>query len=277
MEYQIGEFSRISRLSIKTLRYYHELGILNPVRVSSDSGYRYYDEKCLDRARVIRELRAFDFSIKEVKELLATCHDDADLREHLAAKLDQIRKQIGTYRNLEDRLRSLLTIEEDSTMATTQETITVKEIPAMLIASIRFKGTYEELGTAFGTICRFCGRHAAGKPFSLYYDAEFKEEDADIEACVPVKREIHRNEVTSRTLPGGTAVTLLHHGPYERLGESYKVLLDHVKREKQAVIRPSREVYLKGPGMIFRGNPKKYVTEIQFLLDTGSGEADAPD
>jgi DNA-binding transcriptional MerR regulator len=266
MEYQIGEFSRISRLSIKTLRYYHELGILLPVRVSLDSGYRYYSEQSLERARVIRELRSLGFSLKEVKELIATCDDDADLRTHLIAKSNEIKEQIRNYRQIEKRLRAVLTREEESIMAATGDAITVKEIPEMLVASIRFKGRYAEVGKAFGAICRRCGRHAAGKPFSLYYDAEYKEEDADIEACVPVSKEVNRGEVTSRTLPGGRAVTLIHRGPYETLGDSYKIILDHVKQRNLCVQTPFREVYLKGPGMIFRGNPKKYVTEIQMVL-----------
>jgi effector-binding domain-containing protein len=266
MEYQIGEFSQICRLSIKTLRYYHDIGILRPVRVSSDSGYRYYDEQSLERARVIRELRALGFSLKEIQELLATCEDDADLREHLAAKSRQIKQQIRSYRDIDRRLHALLTTSEESRMKDTGDTITIKEVPAMLVASIRFTGKYEEVGRAFGAICRCCGRHAAGKPFSLYYDAEYKEEDADIEACVPVSREVNHKEVTSRSLPGGRAVTIVHRGPYETLGESYKLLLDHVKKQNLAITRPSREIYHKGPGMIFRGNPRKYVTEIQFLL-----------
>ena len=79
----------------------------------------------------------------------------------------------------------------------------------------------------------------------------------------------------SRNLPGGTAVTLLHRGPYETLGESYKRLLDHIKEQNLTVTTPSREIYHKGPGMIFRGNPKKYVTEIQFLI-TSEGSSPEP-
>ena len=104
MEYQIGEFSRITSLSIKTLRHYHERGILEPVYVSSDSGYRYYDERSVERARIIKELRALDFSLKEIKELLATCEEDADLCAHVMAKSREIRERIRAYRRIEKRL-----------------------------------------------------------------------------------------------------------------------------------------------------------------------------
>ncbi len=263
MHYRIGEFSRIAGLSVKTLRFYHECGLLEPVRISGETGYRYYDEASLDRARVILELRALDFSIKEVKEMLESCNDDVDLREHLIQKSREISTRIRAYRRIEKRIRALLTDQEDPIMTNQETSIVEKEVEDMLVASIRFKGRYQDVGKAFGKLCRNCGRHIAGKPFSLYYDAEYKEEDADIEACIPVKKSVDRAEVKSRALGGGRASTLVHMGPYETIGESYKVLLDHVKAKNLEVTTPFREIYLKGPGMFFRGNPKKYVTEIQ--------------
>lgn len=69
-----------------------------------------------------------------------------------------------------------------------------------------------------------------------------------------------------RDLPGGHGVALLHKGPYEELGRSYVRIVQCVKDHGYEVVMPTREVYIKGPGMILRGNPKKYLTEIQFLV-----------
>ena len=69
-----------------------------------------------------------------------------------------------------------------------------------------------------------------------------------------------------RELPGGKCVALLHRGPWDELGRSYTKILDYVKEKGYETLLPSREVYLKGPGMIFRGNPRKYLTEIQILV-----------
>jgi effector-binding domain-containing protein len=69
-----------------------------------------------------------------------------------------------------------------------------------------------------------------------------------------------------RELPGGRCVALLHQGPYEELGRSYAKILDYVKQKGYEFEMPTREVYIKGPGMIFKGNPRKYLTEIQLLL-----------
>ena len=99
-----------------------------------------------------------------------------------------------------------------------------------------------------------------------YYDGEYRENDADIEACVPVSQKREAEGISVRELPGGRCLTLLHKGPYEELGRSYSKILEHVEKSGREVVLPTREVYLKGPGMIFRGNSRKYLTEIQMLI-----------
>ena len=68
-------------------------------------------------------------------------------------------------------------------------------------------------------------------------------------------------------LTGGRCLSCLHHGPYETLSESYGLIFDHSKSIGIKINYPIREIYIKGPGMIFRGNPKKYITEIQFPFE----------
>jgi effector-binding domain-containing protein len=107
----------------------------------------------------------------------------------------------------------------------------------------------------------------SGKPFLLHYDQEYREDDADFEACFPVRQARDVEGISVRELPGGHCVSLLHRGPYDELGRSYAKLIDYIGQKDLKVSTPSREVYIKGPGMIFRGNPKKYLTEIQFLVE----------
>lgn len=142
-----------------------------------------------------------------------------------------------------------------------------KSVEEMLVASIRFKGRYEECGKAFSKICRSYGRFVAGKPLNLYYDPEYKEEDADIESCIPIKPTDKTVEgITIRTLPAGRCISLIHQGPYDKLRCSYEKILSYIKEKGLETEIPSREIYIKGPGMIFRGNPQKYLTEIQLFI-----------
>jgi effector-binding domain-containing protein len=111
------------------------------------------------------------------------------------------------------------------------------------------------------------GRNISGNAFNLYYDSEFKEEDADIETCLPVRKGKDVDGISIRELPGGHCVSLIHKGPYETLGRSYEKIMAYIKEKGYQPKLPSREVYLKGPGMIFRGNPENYLTEIQILIE----------
>jgi effector-binding domain-containing protein len=137
-----------------------------------------------------------------------------------------------------------------------------KVVDAQLIAGVRMKGKYADCGKGFAQIGKRLGRHICGKCFLLHYDSEYKEDDADFETCMPIRKASASEGITVRELPGGRCVSLMHKGPYEQLGRSYAKILGYIKEKGYRVLMPTREVYLKGPGMIFKGNPKNYLTEI---------------
>lgn len=144
--------------------------------------------------------------------------------------------------------------------------ITEKTAGDQLIASIRYKGKYGDCGEYIGGLYRAMGGAVSGKPFNLYYDKGYVEENADIETCLPLRKEKKAEGISVRILPGGRCVSLIHKGPYDTLGESYGKLTEFIKEKGIRVEGPCREIYLKGPGMLFRGNPKNYLTEIQMMI-----------
>lgn len=263
MEYQIGDFSKITRLSIKTLRYYHEYGLMSPSRVDQLSGYRYYDEHCLEKARIISKLKELGFTLNEIRGILETCTDDTEINSHIENKLKEINQKISDYRKIQNKLNSFLKQKGEIKMNNSE--IVIKDIPEMLIASLRFKGSYHEIGSKISELYKLCGRYAKGQTFSLYYDCEYKEEDADIEVCIEVSKEEIKG-ATTRVLKGGKFVVTAYQGPYEQIGQGYKHLVDYINQNNIKTDVPSREVYIKGPGMIFKGNPEKYLTEIQMMI-----------
>jgi len=265
MEYQIGEFSLATRLSVKTLRFYHEQGLLEPSYVDPDTGYRTYNDECLRRAATILRLRELDFGLKEIREILADCRDDQELARYLAAKAEEVRGKIRSYKRIERRLAELLAGGPAEQPPAARREIQERSLEDQLIAGLRFTGRYEQIGENLGRLFRSCGRLAAGKPFTLYWDGEYKEDEADIEVCVPVCRVVHGPRVASRILAGGRALCLLHQGPYERIGEAYRRLYEEAGRAGIRLQVPGREVYLRGPGLILAVNPSRYLTEVQLL------------
>ena len=267
MEYSIGEFSQISRLTVKTLRFYQEQGLLVPTRVDGETGYRYYDDARLPRAEAITWLRGLDFTVQEIKDMLAaSVEDDGDLAAFLKRKAEEIARKAEHYRRMKQEIDLFLAREKEITMLKLKNTIEEKTLPDVLIAGLRFRGRYEEVGVKLGALGRLVGRVIGGAPFTLYYDLEFKEEDADMEVAFPVKKAVRAEGVSCRVLPGGRAVTLVHRGPYGEIGRTYGRVFDHLAEKGLKPSQPPRELYLKGPGMLFPGNPKKYLTELQVIV-----------
>jgi DNA-binding transcriptional MerR regulator len=269
--FSIGEFSTITGITVRTLRFYHELGLLVPAAVDSATNYRSYDERNLEVAKVIAALRGLEFPLEQIREILAECRDDKDALEQLERQQKTLSGKVRHYQTVLDTINQLIDKErrtrDEGKMVTTAPTIQERDVGPMLVAGIRMKGFYSDCGKGFATLCKTLGRHIAGKPLCLFYDGEYREGDANFEPCAPIRKNVDADGLAVHELPPVHCVTLLHHGPYDNLKNSYAKLLKYVNEHGYKVSLPTREVYVKGPGMIFRGNPKHYVTEIQIPVE----------
>ena len=263
--YSIGEFSTVTGLSVKTLRFYHEKGILIPSSVDEATGYRFYDASKIEKARVIMRLRAMEFSIEDIAAVLGECSDEADILNYLERQKNVLQQRIQEDRDIVRSLNEIIAKEKAARQLLEGGNFAVEEktLEPMLVAGVRMKGKYSDCGRGFAQLGKAIGRHICGKPLCLYYDGEYREDDANFEPCFPIRKEIAASGISIRTLRGGRFLTLIHRGPYDQLGRSYAKIMNPVNEQKLSLTLPSREVYVKGPGMIFRGNPKNYLTEIQ--------------
>jgi len=268
--FSIGEFSRITGLSVKAIHLYHEKGLLIPAEIDAQTGYRYFNSANVEQARSIRKLRELSFSLEEIKALLEGVDDDALFLDVLTSRREQILAQLAHLKGTAKMLESIIASEKElRAMADVNSfKIEEKDLPAVLVVSKRWKGRYQDTGGAFAELGKKVGRFISGKPMNLYHDAEFKEDQAEIESCFPLRRkpESVPSGLQVHELPGGKFVSLVHQGPYTELGKSYEKLFAYLHARGLAAQVPSREIYLKGPGMLFRGNPRKYLTEIQIQV-----------
>jgi effector-binding domain-containing protein len=146
-----------------------------------------------------------------------------------------------------------------------------KSLPAIIVAAVRMKAPYRDCGQGFRKLGKAFWSRMCGPAMMLCYDAEYKE-IADYEVCFPIKKGEPRDGIEVRELPAGRCVSLLHRGPYEELSRSHAIARDYAAHRGYKLLVPCREVYLKGPGMIFKGNPKKYLTEIQLMIEPEAKE-----
>lgn len=265
--YRIGEFSKITSLTVKALRYYDDQGLLRP-SARDESGYRLYSEEDYRTARRIALLRRFGFSIAELRDVLRGSGSDEELAVYLREKqqlLEQeMRRKQAQMDALENAIASFSREQEEAEAMETEQ----KELPAQWVLSARFRGAYPDVSRQIGALYKAAKGGASGPPFSLYYDDEYRDGDADIELCLPV-REGTRG---AKRLAGAKVLSLLHIGPYGSLGPAYKQLLDTACAQGLACLLPSREIYHKGPGMIFKGNAAAYRTEIAVPVRPAKGD-----
>ncbi|MBI3794221.1 MAG: GyrI-like domain-containing protein [Nitrospinae bacterium] len=144
--------------------------------------------------------------------------------------------------------------------------IVEKVVSPLTVVSVRWKGPYKKTGEVCKNLGRIVTKHVSGPAMNLHYDLELKQDDADVETCIPVSARFKHEGANIRTLSGGKCLSLIHEGPYEELDEAYKIVMKHVEHNNLKVLLPTREIFIKGPGMVFKGNPKHYLTELQFFL-----------
>lgn len=258
--YKIGEFSKITGLTVKTLRYYDEENIIKPSYRNEENGYRYYDEDDFKKTQLIIVLRELEFSIAEIKDVISNFQNPDDLSYFLEEKKKIIEEKMRKEKELIKKI-DLYIKPEGKEVNYMNYKVEIKNIEEVLVASIRFKGKYSDVSKYFGRLYGAVKGNASGSPFNCYYDSEYKEE-ADIELCVPISKMIKSNDAQIKKLPEIRAICVTHKGAYENLNLAYKAVFDYAEEHGLKCITPSREIYEKGPGKIFKGNPDNYITHI---------------
>src|SRR3954463_16359068 len=106
--FSIGEFSTISGIPVRTLRFYHELGLLVPAVVNPATNYRTYDERNLETAKVIAALRSLEFSLEQIREVLAECRDDQDALGQLERQQKMLTGKVRHYQTTLETINQLI-------------------------------------------------------------------------------------------------------------------------------------------------------------------------
>jgi effector-binding domain-containing protein len=145
--------------------------------------------------------------------------------------------------------------------------VTIKKVAPQLVASIRaVLPTYNNIGQLYGEIFRYLGEKSvfmpAGPMIFISHDSSFKERDADVEAAVPINKNITGSDrVKVYELLGIEAASITHKGPHEGVSKAYSTLMAWIGSNGYQVIGPTRQLFLTNPGMV--KNPSENVTEIQ--------------
>lgn len=243
----IGDFSRATHLSVKTLRHYHRLGLLVPVAVDPGSSYRRYSTEQIPTAQVIRRFREVDMPLEQIGAVLQA--PDVDSRneligEHLARleqDLLQTQEAVASLRGLLQGPSPTLRMEHRSEPML--ETGAITETVGLADLGPWFQGALGELSSTLAAQAVA----VAGPPGSVIANDFFSEEQGDITIFIPVAtafRPIGR--VEPRSLPAVELATILHAGSHADIDRAYGYLATYVSERALAVDGPIRERYLVG-------------------------------
>ncbi len=187
--FKIGEFSKITQVSIRMLRYYDEVGLLKPEEVDKRTGHRMYSVTQIPRLNRILYLRDSGFNISEIA--LALEMNDCLLLETLEQKRFEI---MDTIQNEQEKLRKIAIAKNEikENKGELHYNISIKAIPEYQVLSLRrIVSTYYSEGDLWNELSAFAKEQKieiSSHTFSVYHDTVYKEQNVDIELCVPVSK-----------------------------------------------------------------------------------------
>ncbi len=273
--FKVGDFSKLSRVSVKTLHHYDEIGLFKPVHIDPATGYRYYSSEQLPRLNRILALKDLGFSLEQVTRMVDESLPAEQIRGMLRLRKAELQEQAEAVNErlarVESRLRQ---IEQEGQMSSYE--VILKRVDSTRIASARKVVPGPELmREQTGRLCEDVGAmlNRTGAKVSGPWLAVYHESDAsgiDVEMGVFVDTDLSANgPVTVRELPTvETMASSVYHGSYDAfdtVGQVYQSLAKWIETNGYRIIGPCRELYLQPPD--FSRGETVGVMEIQFPVE----------
>jgi DNA-binding transcriptional MerR regulator len=269
----IGDFSRATHLSVKTLRNYHRLGLLEPAEVDVETGYRRYTSDQIPTAQIIRRFRDLDMPLGEIAAVLKA-PDVRTRNDLLAEHLGRLEIELAQTRAAVSSLRSLLQGPPPALDVTHRTEPSIQSAAISSVVDLEDLSTWFQgaLGELYATVnAQRIG--ADGPPGAVIANEFFSDERGEITVFLPAAGSVRPvGRVAPTLLPGTELATIVHRGSHDDVDRSYGALASYVSQRALAVDGPIRERYLVGRHDT--PNQTRWRTEIGWpIFDT----ADSPE
>ena len=269
---KIGDFSKLSRVSIRMLRHYDDIGLLKPAEIDRFTGYRYYREDQLFTIGRITSLKDMGFSLADIVKMLDIYNEPAEMDAFLAEKqteLNEIAKQTEYRLTLLETARKRLRKEHNMNFD-----VTVKTIPERYAATVQMiVPTYMDEGMLWNTMMGETA--AAGEPLvpadgclaaAQFLDPEYKEENVEILAWMTVKGTYKDTEhVKFQTMPAVKVASCIIKGSYDQMNDATATVVSWIGANGYKPNGPMFNIYHVSPAQT--QNPDEYVTELCFPVE----------
>lgn len=241
----IGDFSRMTHLSVTTLRHYHDVGLLRPAEIDPDSGYRFYAPEQVRVAQIISRFRSLDMPLDKIKAVLEA-PDPAARNDVIVAHMQRMESQLAATQSVVASLRSLLERPSASVAISHRVVSTVRA--AAIADRVPAAGLDTWLTAAQREIDAALADAAIAPtgPRAALYSAEFFQlEVGEVTGYVPVTGELRSTgRVRMLEIPAAELAVAVHRGSLVNLDETYGALGTYVAEREIGVAGPIREHYL---------------------------------
>ena len=258
--YKIGMFAQMNHITIKTLRFYEEQGLLLPAHVDGENGYRYYTMNQMADIQRITALKQAGFTLDDIKLI----NQGADTAYLLSSKKAALLKKIA-------ELTSQIAVIDgylSGPAGTLDAPVLIRTIPAVTVASMKKRiDSYDELFSLMpemGAEMERLGCRCALPEycFTHYLEPGFRDEHILIETCEAVTEKKEDSALVKfRELPEITAACIFHKGSYSNFSESYAAILRFIEENGYEICGNIRENYIDG--IWNKDREEDWLSEIQ--------------
>ncbi len=264
---KIGNFSKLSRISIRMLRHYDDLGLLKPATIDKFTGYRFYDESQLVQAERIQVLKNMGFSLSEIQLVLDKYASPKEMEQFLLLKKQEIElKQQSLNQTLCLLDSTIEWLRKDGNIMGYD--VSLKTIPERYVASVRkIIPTYQDEGMLWATLMQESAPlniKCVGNPnyaLAIFHDKEYKENDVDVEIQTTVSGKYSNTEnVMFKTEPAVEVASSTFKGSYEKIAQLNQNVANWVSDNGYEFNGPAFWIYHVSPHET--QNPDEYVTEV---------------
>ncbi len=247
--YTIGKFSNLCNVPVKTIRYYSDIGLLEPSYIDPETSYRYYDYDKIKELKTILVLKDCQFSLNEIEQALKGKDMKAlDVRlkkktEELKCQQEQITKQINNIQQIQRFIRN----EEAFIPKPTLSSCYIEKRQNIQVVSIRKTINMVEMDALVKKLFERIYAYQLemdGELLAIFHQKDWKQKKADVELLLPVKN--NKNEELLVIVPGGTYACVNVKGPYSELRYGYSRLKAWLAEKSLHVEGMYMEQYIKG-------------------------------
>lgn len=268
--FRIGEFSKLTQVSVRMLRYYDEAGLLEPAHKDPYTGYRLYSIEQIPTLNKILFLRDLGFNVSEISKALVQWNGEA-IGGRLQKRRNEIEREIRAAQYQLSKI-DMAKKDIDRNRITMHYNVTIKSVPGYMVFSLReIVPDYYCEGQLWKEMAHYARKNnieLSDKTFTIYHDPDYREHQVDIEICAPVKQrgqDADRFQFREVAPVPDMACTMVA-GPFENIAGAYISFAAWLQEHRLYRMKgPSRQIVHRGPWN--EKDSSNFLTELQIPLE----------